>query len=175
MVGVVDLYPEESHRLPITKTKYPVEDGSSRTDNSVVAPESLVLRGFVSDLQPFAGGFVSIADEGRPKEAWGRIRALKNARELVTVVTTLGIYENMLITDIDASVSARSGRGLSFTINMEETLITSTELVSIPPTVVSGPAETKASDTVTGDKQSEVPEDSTLLRDVVKSIGGFFG
>lgn len=179
IAGIVDLYPEEDHAIKITKTKYPVEDGSSRVDNFVVEPKQLVLRGLVSDLQPFSGGLVSISDAYRPKEAWGRIHALAASGDLVTVTTLLGLYENMQVVSADTYLSSQTGRSLFFTIMLEETLIAETQTVQISPVKTSseGPAETKGSDIQGGQKQSEAPateEQTTFLQDSIEFVGGFF-
>lgn len=174
--GVIDLYPEENHNLPVTKTKYPVEDGSTRSDNFVVDDEKLVLKGLVSNLQPDFEGSVDIQDKSRSKEAWGRLRALKNSGEVVTVVTLLGMYENMMVTNIDASVNADTGQSLFFVITLDEQQFAETELVQLAPAKLSGPAETKGSDINGGTKQSEQPseDDKTLLQDIVSGVSGVF-
>lgn len=179
IAGIADLYPEENHTLPVTKTKFPIESGASRTDNAVVEPEILVLRGLVSDLTvgsiPFVGG-VGFPNAGRSKEAWGKLRGLKNSRELVNVTTLLGLYENMLVTNIDAAVNRDTGKALFFTITLEETLIVETELVQIAATAATGPAQTKGSDIPGGTKQAEEPTgtQSSLLKDAATSISGIF-
>ncbi|MCK5607373.1 hypothetical protein KAR91_36150 [Candidatus Pacearchaeota archaeon] len=174
--GVADIYYDENHNMPVTKTKYPVEDGSSRTDNFVVEPEQLILKGLVSDLEQSDSGLVDIEDGNRSKEAWGRIRALKNSGELVTVVTLLGVYENMMVVNADASVNKDSGLSLFFTISLEETQIAETEIVQLAPAKLSGPAETKGSDINGGQKQSEEPteENKTLLQEIVGGVSGVF-
>lgn len=174
--GVIDIFPEENHNLPVTKTKYPIETGSSRTDNFVVEPEQLVLKGLVSNLQPFLGGLVSINDKTRIKEAWGRLRALKNNGELVGVVTLLGLYENMLVTNIDSTLSRDTGESLFFTITLEETLIAETEIVQLAPVKLIGPAGTKGSDTDGGQKQSQesTEPDTTVLQDIISGISKVF-
>lgn len=176
ITGVADIYYDESHNMPVTKTKYPIEDGSSRTDNFVVEPEQLVLKGLVSDMQQSESGLVSIDQSQRSKEAWGRIRALKNSGNLVTVVTLLGVYKNMLVVNADASVNDKSGKALFFIISLEETLIGETEIVQLAPSKLSGPAKTKGSDINGGQKQSEEPteQNRTLLQDIVSGVSGVF-
>ncbi len=180
IAGIVDLYPEESHNLPVTKTKYPVEsDGNNqrmRSDNFVVEDEQLVLKGLVSDLQPFLGGIVNVSSPDRSKEAWGRIRELKNSGTIVTVITILGTYENMMVTGVDASVSERTGRALFFTITLEETKFSETETTKLAPQKLNEPAETKGSDADGGLKQSETTdaETTTLLQDVISTVSGFY-
>lgn len=176
IAGIVDIYFAESHGITVTKTKYPIEDGSSRTDNFVVEPEQLVLKGLVSDLQDFLGGIVNVVNQARGKEAWGRIKAMKNAGELVTVVTTLGMYENMLVINADATVDETTGKSLSFVITLEETLIAQTETVQLAPIKLDGPAGTKGSDTDGGTKQSEEASEEvkTVLQEAASGISGWF-
>ena len=174
--GVIDLYPEENHNLPVTKTKYPVEDGSTRSDNFVVEDEKLVLKGLVSNLQPGFTGLVDIKDQSRSKEAWGRLRALKDSGEVVTVITLLGMYENMMVTNIDATINSDTGQALFFVITLEQQQFAETEIVQLSTAELSGPAETKGSDINGGTKQSEQPseENRTLLQDIVSGVSGVF-
>lgn len=169
--GVADIYYDESHNMPVTKTKYPVEDGS-RTDNFVVEPEQLVLKGLVSDIKSSVAGLVDIADSHRSKEAWGRIRALKNSGKLVTVTTQLGVYENMIVIKADATVNKASGKSLFFALTLEETLIGETEIVKLSPVKLSGPASTKGSAENGGQKESEK---KTLLQKTISAIAGLGG
>lgn len=177
LVGIVDLYTEEAHSLTVSKTKYPVEADKNnqrmRSDNFIVEPEKLILKGLVSDLQPLVGGLVSISSGKRSKEAWKRIQEFKDTGRILTATTVLGVYKNMLITSIDASVSVRTGKALFFNIVLEETLFSQTELVKLAPAQVDGPAETKATDSEGGLKQSEVVEDTTFLQDAIKFFGNF--
>jgi len=174
--GIVDIYPEENHSLRAIKTKYPVEDGSSRTDNFVIEPKALILKGLVSDLQIPLIPVVSIANNNRSKEAWGRLEALLNSGELCSVITQLGIYENMMVVSVDSSVSRDTGRALNFTITLEEVLIAETETVQLAPAKLDGPASTKGSDSNGGLKQAEElsENDGTILKDIAAGIGGLF-
>ncbi len=180
LVGVVDIYTEESHNLSVSKTRYPIESDENnqrmRSDNFVVEPEQLILKGLVSDLQPLSGGIVSLSSSERSKEAWGRIKELKNTGTFLTATTVLGVYENMLITNIDALVNLDTGDALSFTMLLEETLFSETELVQLAPAKLDGPAATKGTDSEGGLKQSEVPNNSetTFLQDAIEVISGWF-
>jgi hypothetical protein len=174
LIGVIDLYPEENHRLIATKTKYPIESGSSRTDNAVMEPKALVLQGWVSDLLPLTGGIVSIPGPGRTKEAWTRLNELMAKLEPLTAITTLGIYENMFIASIDAPVDESTGRTLKFTMLMEEILFSETEVVQLPASQLASPADKKSSAEDGGLKQSEETQ-SSVLKSAVKSLSNFFG
>ncbi len=181
LVGIVDVYPEESHSLTVSKTKYPVESDANnqrmRSDNFVVEPEKVILKGLVSDLQPLIGGLVSISSGKRSKEAWQRIQDLKNNGTIVTATTVLGEYQNMMIISVDASVTVRTGEALFFNMVLEETLFSTIETVQLAPAQLDGPAETKGTDSEGGLKQSEVltDEDTTFLQDVIEFFGSFSG
>ena len=162
LTGIVDIYTDEFHKQTVTKTKYPVETGGTLTDNAVIDPKVLTMKGYVSDLNPLLGGLITIPGPGRGKEAWSRIVALKNAREPVTVVTTLEMYENMLITSIDAPKSAATGQGLEFTITLEEILFAETQTTTLPASQLGEDIETKGSVVEEGQKQSVNAEESVL-------------
>lgn len=172
--GVVDLYESEAHSFTVTKTKYPIEGGQSRTDNAVNEPEQLVLKGLVSDLLSFAGGIVNVPNPSRGKEAWGRILALKG--EFLTVVTSLKVYENMLIVGGDTTVNRDTGKALLFTLTLEEQLIAETETVQLAPVKLNPPADTKGSDADGGLKQSEeaTGEVKTVLQEIASGLSGVF-
>ena len=156
LFGIIDAHPDESHSITVSKTDYPIETGSSLTDNAVNEPDKLTLEGWVSDLLIPTNALVQI--EGRPIEAWERIRALAKAREPLTVVTSLQTYENMLITSVSSVKNKDTGQTLRFIIELEETLFAETQLARLPPTRVDpeGPAAAKTSEVDRGQIQSPV-------------------
>jgi len=162
LTGIVDIYTDENHKQTVTKTKYPVETGGTLTDNAVIDPKILILKGSVSDLNPLLGGLITIPGPGRGKEAWSRIVALKDALEPVSVVTLLEIYENMLITSIEAPKSWVTGQGLDFTITLEEILFAETQTTTLPASQLGEDIETKGSVVEDGQKQSIDAEESVL-------------
>lgn len=172
LAGIIDLWPEEAHSLSVSKTSYPVESGLSGTDNAVVEPKRLVLMGWVSDLRPLIDGLVTIPGPGRPKEAWSRIKELMEKLEPVTVITTLAMYENMLITAIDSTVNEDTGKTLRFNIVLEEILFAETEVTELPY-IKEGVAENKSGAIDGGLKQSEETQ-SSLLKEVATGIRKFF-
>lgn len=172
LTGIIDLWPEEAHSLSVSKTSYPVETGLSGTDNAVIEPKRLVLMGWVSDLRPLVGGIVTIPGQGRPKEAWGRIQKLMEKLEPVTVVTTLAMYKNMLITAVDSTINEDTGKTLRFNIVLEEILFAETEVTELPY-IKEGVAENKTGAVDGGLKQSEETQ-SSLLKEITTSIGKFF-
>ena len=147
----VDDYLTYEHTLRVEKTRYPVEGGASYTDHAVKQPNRLRVQGWVSDVFPVLGmgarpGLVvqTTTEEGgavydprglanRAQLAWQEINRLMTAREIVTVITTLGVYRNMLVTEAVAPQSRRTGQGLRFTMTLEEVLYGELIQVRQPP------------------------------------------
>jgi len=162
LTGVVDIYTDEYHKQTVTKTKYPVETGGTLTDNAIKDPKMLTLKGFVSDLNPLIGGLITIPGPGRGREAWGRIVALKDALKPVAVVTLLEVYENMLITSIDAPKNSGTGQSLQFTINLEEVQFSESQITTLPAAQLGEDIETKGSVVESGLQQSVDANESVL-------------
>lgn len=162
LTGIVDIYTDERHVQTVTKTKYQVEDGKSITDNAVVNDKILTLKGLVSDLNPLLGGLVTIPGPGRGKEAWSRIGELKDKAEPLSVVTTLEMYESMLITSLDSTVNKDTGQALAFTVVLEELQFAESQSTTLPASQLDEQIETKGSVEQGGSKQSQDSEASVL-------------
>lgn len=148
--GRVDGYPKEEHQLTLGTTENPVESGSMLTDNAVKRREHLRLEGWVSDIQAAPG---NTASPDRPSDVWGTLVDLFEDRELLTVITHLRVYRNMLIVRAVAPVDKNTGRALRFTIDLMEMLFSDTALARFPPDVVdeNGPASDRTSEVDRGD------------------------
>ena len=123
LVGFVDGWLSEEHEMQVSTTTYPVESGASLTDHAMRRPDTLKLEGWVSDLVPS-----DEADRGLPLElragaAWAEISRLMNDSELLRVATPLRTYRDMLITKASAPVSRGTGRGLRFTLELNQILL----------------------------------------------------
>ena len=153
LVGRVDGYPVEEHRLDLGTTENPVESGSTLTDNAVKRPERLRLTGWVSDILPAPGNRLS---RDRSADVWAEIIELFKARTPITVVTALRVYRNMLVQRAIAPVDKMTGRSLQFTIDLEEVLFADTEIARFPPDTVAedGPAADRTSAVEGGDRPS---------------------
>ncbi len=152
--GVIDTNPSISHSQSVDLTPYPIEDGSSLTDNAVVKPDTLNIETIVSDQLISDDTRLNVPAAARAATAWGIIADLKDRREPVTVVTQLQTYENMLIVDMSAPQNRRTGRGLHMNIRMQEVLFASTQLVRLPPSIVAGAATNRTSTVNRGEQQS---------------------
>lgn len=141
LVGVVDGYLSENHQHAVKVTRFPVESGATLGDHAVKEPARLTITGWTSDLYP--SDPAHIGQQDRPAQAWAAILKLASDRQPLTVFTILGMYENMVITGVNAPVSSATARGLLFTLDFEEVLTASLQRVEftipIRPTT-GGPA-----------------------------------
>ena len=142
---LVDQYYSEKHTASVTATEYPVESGASLTDHAVRNPYELELFGIVSD-QPDAPS--SIPREKLAGTAWAEILRALESLELITVITSKGSYNNMLIMTAETTVDRTTGRALLFKINLRE-ILTAESLLGVP-SPASGPAVDRFSTTPRG-------------------------
>ena len=127
LAAVVDGYPEASHKLATTTGGEPLEDGRAVTDHVVARQEELELTGWVSD---FNGG-------DRPHDAWEALRRLHRDAEPVAVLTEWGSYPEMIIREAQAR---QVGRGMRFTLKLEQIIRVGVTDADLPSGQLSGPA-----------------------------------
>ena len=109
LVGLVDGYPDDTHRTRTRTGNEPLEDGREISDHAVALEEELTLEGWVSDFQ----------GPHQPEDAWAAIRKLSKETAVVEVITELGTYPEMIIRMAEAN---RIGRGIRFRMELKEIL-----------------------------------------------------
>ena len=119
----VDGFYAEQHKVSVSKTAYPVESGASVTDHAVREPNKLKLQGWVSDLMPAPLAIPWVSRSERGAGAWLEILRVMEAREPLTVITALAVYQNMLLVSAEAPVDRTTGLSLVFTLDLEEVLV----------------------------------------------------
>ncbi len=132
---------QESFTGTAAVTDHPVEDGADITDHIRRQPETLELRGIVSNyplvvlssararpIQP--GGDPS----QRAEEAFAFLRDLKDRGQTVDVSTTLSDYFNFAITSISVTRDKDSRQIVDLSISLREIQIARTEQVAAPAT-----------------------------------------
>lgn len=120
-----------------TITSLPVESGRNVNDNAVDDPLRIRIAGSVSNL---------VVREGRspdqPKQTWVILDDLKKRRVLLTLVTELGVYENLLIQSLSNGENVRNGTSLQFTMSLQQVNFIDAEFTEISTATVTpeGPA-----------------------------------
>lgn len=130
-----DAVPSETHTLSNTVTDHPVESGANVSDHSRPEPIMLALDCVISNTplttvqqqRAIRLGTVDFTAEhaleimpGRAQITYEQLEALRRTGALLSVVTTLKVYRNMVIQSLTVPRSAQTSNGLHFTIAFKE-------------------------------------------------------
>lgn len=118
-------------------TKFPVEDGSTRSDHVIVDPIEISI-----DL---------IIEDEFARDGYQQIRQAWQDNRLVSVQGKVSSYPNMLITEIPHDESPEYGMGISMPIRLEEWRTVEPQYAALPPSKVKEPKQ--ASTSKKGQKQ----------------------
>ena len=131
----LDLILTETHSLNAVVTQHPVQDGSTISDHITILPRSGTMRVLVSNfsLSTAKGDdradWDEIYDQGeaaqkslpnRAEEAWKKLKDLVKKRELVKVVTSLEVYEDVALTRVETTRDGDTGDALEIDIDYEQ-------------------------------------------------------
>lgn len=148
----VDAVMDENLNMPSRVSSFPVEEGSKISDNIVNDNEVVTIRAIVSDY-PLDGPRINAVSE-----AFRKIDALRSARQLVTLVTGLRVWESMAITNVSIPRNVNSDNVLDFAATFEHVFIVATQVVTLPPEVLRpGKARDQGSTRAQGGKQVTQP------------------
>lgn len=127
----LDAAVSEEHSSEVAVTDHPVEQGIDISDNKRRLPRRLRIVGVVSNtpIELLGGG---LAAGNRDLAAWEVLKALQAGAELITVVTTLETYEDMVIEKLSVPRDAARGNSLHVTIELRELRQVSSETVAAP-------------------------------------------
>lgn len=115
----------EKHTSEVEVTSNPIETGAEVNDHAYIKPKKVELE---------------IADKNAAA-TFNALVAFQESRTPFTLVTGFRLYENMVITEVDATRNASFSRVLKATVSLKEVKIVET-----------GTAEAETSDKKAGDK-----------------------
>lgn len=162
----IDCAVNEDHSFESDVTDHPVESGSSITDNIQSKPIQITLDGLVSDTpigamatQRFNSG--DTGDQGqllyKPSvDAYQRMIGIRDAREPVTIVTSLGTFDNMALVSLSVPRNAQNGEALRFKAVFKQIKIVTNLRTTVPVSVPRAAAKTSL-----GNKPGEENKDVT--------------
>lgn len=106
----------ENHDMSSTVTKYTIENGANISDHIVNEPETITIEGFVSNspVAPGLGGGLT----NRAQETFDTLYELRNAKEVITVVTEYRVYTDMAITNISIPRDSSTGQAIRFSVSL---------------------------------------------------------
>lgn len=152
----LDATVSENHQYKSNLTQHPIETGGNVADHIYHDPVKLTMEGEVTNtpvsIFSILGG---ISD--RRIEAFEQLIELRNARQLVTVVTGLKVYENLVIVGLTFPRDNRTGRRLQFTADFESAEFVASQIVGTVPEKVAAPQKDQAQDEVAKGRQEATP------------------
>lgn len=153
----LDLILTETHSLNAVVTQHPVQDGSTISDHITILPRSGTMRVLVSNfsLSTAEGDARAAWDEiyaqgeaaqktlpNRAEDAWKKLKDLVKTRELVKVVTSLEVYEDVALTRVETTRDGDTGDALEIDIDYEQ--VTKVKLKETKVTVQVQPRDMKS-------------------------------
>lgn len=136
----IDVFVMEGHSFQADVTEYPVESGSNIVDNIRPKPIEVTIRGIVSNspIGPIAITRITGGnDDGNyANDAYRRLLAIRDAREPVTIRTSLQTFKNMAM----KSLSIPRGPGGDQYLEFDATFVQITIVTNVRSTRVSIPA-----------------------------------
>jgi hypothetical protein len=111
---VIEATLSETHEATCTVTDQPIETGARISDHIILDPERVIIEGFVSDSPiNLSAGFNSQA-------TFDELYALREARQLLTVVTGYKVYVDMAITRITVPRDQSTGQAIRFSVELKK-------------------------------------------------------
>lgn len=170
-----------SHDGSAVITRHPVEAGSNVTDHIRREPDTLNVRGIVTDspiiVDASANAQPSVPGgnpETRSADAYAFLRRIKDEGQTVKVTMRLRDYDNMAITSLSVTQDALTANIVDMGVVLEEVVIVETATTDAPEPV--NPSRKRKEDTGKKTKNATstaVADDSrSLLTELFSSFGG---
>lgn len=130
LVLFFDIAAEQRHALRAEKTEWPVEQQADRSDHHRAKGDPFDVELVVSDTQ-LDNSHVGV-QLTRRKDAWDLLRRAKDEHLLSIINTSLRTYDDMVLLEATASITAKDGTWLRAHVHFEPMQTFSTRLVDDP-------------------------------------------
>jgi hypothetical protein len=111
---IVDAAISEQHSRDSEVSEHPVEVGANITDHVRVKPDQLAMEVLWSN-SPLVGA----TSPGRAEEAYEKLRLLQEQAAVLDVVTSLRVYEQMVITSLSVPRTAKDAGGVRCNVTLQ--------------------------------------------------------
>jgi hypothetical protein len=176
---VVDATLEELHEYNATVTQHPIEEGGFVTDHVYENPRKVRIKGEITD-SPVVFFSVLGGVSNRRIEAYDQLLALYQTNDIVTIVTGLKIYNDMVIQALSFPRDPATGERLNFVIELEQIKKVASQIVGIAEQNAAPEIKDKVSDNkdigrketqeLTDSQEQKAEKNSSLLRNVVRAL-----
>ncbi len=128
----------ETHARSVEITEHPVEAGVNVSDHVRQQPDNVVITGIISNtpaaLPGTASGIAGGAVSNRDRDAFEILEDLQLNATIVTVISTIKVYDSMLLQNFTAPRDAGQGDSLNVTMTFRELLTAKTDFTQPPVT-----------------------------------------
>ena len=138
----IDLILDEDHSKSAQVTENPLQDGRAISDGIFLELQEGSLTGLVTnhsvkraeerakqlelqDSETLMAEAKNYQLENRAKQAWVDLKAVMDAKQPVTIVTSLEVYDNVAITNISTERNGDSGDALEIKVSFRQILTVS--------------------------------------------------
>lgn len=174
----------ERHSFNSRVSQFPVEDGSSISDNIINDPTILEITGFVTNtpIVIFTQNISNLIDDvsggDRVKTTFESLLRIRDSKEAFTVVTGLKVYENMFFVSLNFPRDKTTGTtNLRFNARITNIKFVTSRIVTLSKSIVASSPATlsdQATSTVDVGKQttkSDTGNNSSLAFDKAREWG----
>lgn len=128
----IDASMSEDHAFNSEISTHPVETGTDITDHVRNLPITINLECVVSDTP--IGEFVNFRSPGSTPsaDAYGFLKSVRDARQPVTIETSLEVFDNMVLTTLSIPRTAETGDAIQFTCSFTEVQVVTNNRTTIP-------------------------------------------
>jgi hypothetical protein len=130
----IDAFLTETYNFTNSVTNLPVEDGTIISDHVTSQPIEISIEAFIGRVkfQAYNSDDTSADDpKARIKEAYFKLRKLKEDRQPLIIVLGLDTFANMVITKFEINRDVKTGADLSFSMSFKQVKIVKSEFVEI--------------------------------------------
>ncbi len=143
---LLDAAIEERHEHTSQVTQHPIEAGGFVSDHVYEDPRHVSVTGEITESPVvFFSAFNGLSD--RRVEAFDQLHDLYKTRDVVTLVTGLKVYEDMVLKSFTVPRNQRTGRRLQFTAEFEEVRKAASQVVGIAEETAAPEAADKVGET----------------------------
>jgi D-ribose pyranose/furanose isomerase RbsD len=182
-IGVLELdcNISESHEFENQVTAFPIENGSEITDHVINKPKKITVNGFVTNSPINSLGKIgeikdaiagnSGLSQKRVSVAEYELQSILFNKELVTIVTSLDVYDDMVMTSLSIPKDSKTGDALRFTATFQQIIKITTQ--NVPIENVKESVENKAQSPVPNGKQAGALPTEAAVSKASIAVTGF--
>jgi hypothetical protein len=141
-VFIFDVTLQESHQTKVTWTEHPVESGARVTDRGVLEQFVLSVTGYVSATPILE----SLRQEDRLTDSALAIQEFAERKAILSVDTSLAIYDNMVIESLDIPREFEDGQAIRISLGLKQIVVVQSQEVEIPAEILARPVRAGGAD-----------------------------